>query len=267
MANAVRLYIHYLGISIRAQMQYRASVILLMLGHFIATGVEFVGVWAMFEHFGQVEGWTLPEVCLFYGLVNIAFSIGDAFSPGFDRFGQMVKRGDFDRLLLRPRSTTLQLAGQELTLRRGGRMIQGALVLAWGVSELDLHWTLPMVGLALAATIGGACLFFGLIVLQATLAFWTTESLEVLNTVTYGGVQTAQYPLSIYGDWLRKLFTYVVPVATAYYYPVLAILGKPDPFGAPSWVGWLSPPVGFIFLAITLQAWKIGERHYCSTGS
>ncbi|MHB0858306.1 MAG: ABC transporter permease [Anaerolineae bacterium] len=267
MVNALRLYIHYLGISVRAQMQYRASVILLSISHFVAKGVEFLGVWAMFGHFGQVEGWTLPEVCLFYGLVNISFAIGDAFSSGFDRSGQMVKRGDFDRLLLRPRSTALQLAGQELTLRRAGRLIQGVTVLTWGASQLDLHWTLPMVGLALAAVLGGACLFFGLIVLQATLAFWTTESIEVLNTVTFGGVQTAQYPLSIYDDWLRKLFTFVVPLAAVSYYPVLAILGKPDPLGAPAWVGWLGPLVGFAFLLVTLQVWKLGERHYCSTGS
>ena len=37
----------------------------------------------------------------------------------------MVASGDFDRLLVRPRSTVLQLLGQELALRRLGRLVQG----------------------------------------------------------------------------------------------------------------------------------------------
>ena len=51
----------------------------------------------------------------------------DAFSAGFDRFGAMVKAGDFDRLPLRLRSTALQLAGQELTLRLIGALSTGVL--------------------------------------------------------------------------------------------------------------------------------------------
>jgi ABC-type uncharacterized transport system permease subunit len=38
----------------------------------------------------------------------------------------MVKAGDFDRILLRPCSTVLQLLGQELTLRRVGRLDCGS---------------------------------------------------------------------------------------------------------------------------------------------
>ena len=71
---------------------------------------------------------------------------------------------------------------------------------------------------------GGVSLFCGIFVLQATLCFWTTESLEVVNTVSYGGVQTAQYPLSIYSDGFRRFFTYVVPLASVAYFPVLALL-------------------------------------------
>ncbi|MEE2831463.1 MAG: ABC-2 family transporter protein [Candidatus Latescibacterota bacterium] len=45
----------------------------------------------------------------------------DATSRGFSSFETMVKSGDFDRLLLRPHSAALQLAGQELSLLRVGR--------------------------------------------------------------------------------------------------------------------------------------------------
>ncbi len=96
--------------------------------------------------------------------------------------------------------------------------------------------------------------------LQATFCFWSTESLEVFNTVTYGGIETAQYPLSLYRDEFRRFFTYVVPLATITYYPALAILGKADPLGSTSRLQHLTPLMGVAFLLIALQVWRFGER-------
>ncbi|MGQ9629985.1 MAG: ABC transporter permease [bacterium] len=267
MGDAIRLYFRYIGISIRGQMQYRASFAMLSVGHFLITGIEFLGIWVLFDRFGNLRGWALPEVALFYGMINVAFSISDATSRGFDIFAGMVKSGDFDRLLLRPRSTALQLAGQELTLRRIGRFSQGLVVLLWAASELDIAWSPAKIALIVSAILGGACLFFGLIVLQATLAFWTTETLEIMNTMTYGGVETAQYPLAIYRTWFRRFFTLVIPLACVNYFPALAILERPDPLGTSALFQWAAPAVGVAFLAIALQVWKIGVRHYRSTGS
>lgn len=267
MAGNVQLYGRYLGISIRSQMQYHASFVMQSVGHLLMTVLEFVGMLILFDRFGRLEHWRLEEVALFYGMINIAFSFADAFSRGFDLLGNQIKSGDFDRVLLRPRSAALQVAGQELTLKRIGRLAQGLFVFFWAVGQLDLDWSVSKSLLMVSTIAGGAAMFAGLVILQATLAFWTTESLEIMNTVTYGGVETAQYPLSIYREWFRKFFTFVVPLAFANYYPVLAILGKPDPWGAPAWIQWLSPAVGLLFLLACLRVWRFGVRHYTSTGS
>ncbi len=267
MLDSLRLYLRYIDISFRAQMQYRASFIMLSIGHFLVNGGEFAGILVLFDRFQHLLDWRLEEVALFYGMVNMAFSLTDATSRGFDVFSTRVKSGDFDRLLLRPRSTALQLAGQELTLRRVGRFTLGLLIFLWAALALELPWTLGLVLLFLATLLGGACLFYGLIVLQATLCFWTTEGLEIVNTVTYGGVETTQYPLSIYRPWFRRFFTYVIPLACISYYPGLAILGRADALGSSPLFQWLAPGVGFIFLVVCLQFWKIGVRHYRSTGS
>jgi len=265
--DTLHIYRRYISISIRAQMQYRASFIMNALGHLIITGIEALGVCALFGRFGHLGTWALPEVALFYGMVNIAFSISDATSRGFDAFAGMVKNGDFDRLLLRPRSTVLQLAGQELTLRRVGRTTQGLIFFIWGLIALHLTLSPAKVLLLIAAILGGTCLFYGLIIVQATTAFWTVESLELFNILTYGGVETAQYPINIYQRWFQRFFIYVVPLACINYFPMHAILNRPDPLGSPVLFQWFSPLLGVVFLLISLQVWKIGVRHYCSTGS
>jgi ABC-2 type transport system permease protein len=267
MLDDIRLYFRYIGLSVRSQMQYRGSFIMMTIGHFLTTGIEFAGIWILFQRFGNIRGWSLAEVALCYGIVNIAFSISDATTRGFDMFGLMVKSGEFDRLLLRPRSTALQVAGHELTMRRIGRLTQGLIVLLWSAHSLGLAWSPAKVALTAAAALGGACLFCGLFVLQGTLAFWTVETLEIVNTVTYGGVETAQFPLSIYRPWLRRFFTGVIPLATVSYFPALAILGRGAGSGVPPALQWGAPLAGVAFLLVALQVWKIGVSHYTSTGS
>lgn len=267
MLDALKLYLRYISLSFRAQMQYRASFALQSIGAFVITGIEFLGVWALFDRFGSLPGWSLAEVAVLYGMVNVTFSVADATARGFDLFGTMVKSGDFDRLLLRPRSTVLQLAGQELTLRRVGRFAQGLAVLLWGAHALDLAWTPAKLVLMGAAVAGGASMFYGLVILQATMAFWTTETLEIVNAFTYGGVFMAQYPLTIYSAWFRRFFIFVIPLACVNYFPAQAILGRRDPLGTPALFHWLAPAVGVAFLLVCLQVWQIGVRHYRSTGS
>ncbi|MCC7406642.1 MAG: ABC-2 family transporter protein [Phycisphaeraceae bacterium] len=267
MMSAIRLYGQYIGVSIRGQMQYPVTFVLQSLGVLLVTSIEFLGLWALFDRFGNLRGWTLPEVAFFYGLVSVSFSFADAMARGFDLFSGTIRAGNFDRILARPRSTVLQLAGQELTLRRVGRLAQGLIILGWAVYTLDLTWSVPTVGLLLLAIVGGICLFSGLVVLQATMCFWTTESLEVWNAFTYGGVFAAQYPLNIYRVWFRQFLTCVVPLACVTYFPALAIMGRNDPLGSPRWFQCVAPLAGVVFLFLALQAWRVGVRHYTSTGS
>ena len=265
--HAIRLYARYASISLRSQMEYRASFLMQTAGQFLVTGIEFLGIWTLFSRFGGIRGWTLGEAAFFYGLISITWSIADAISRGFDVFGVTVKNGEFDRVLLRPRSSILQLFGHELTLRRMGRFAQGLAVLIFAIKTLDVSWSGPKIALLALAVIGGVCLFIGLMILEATSAFWTTETLEVWNAFTYGGVTMSQYPLEIYRPWFRRFFLFVIPLGCVSYLPGVAILGRPDPLGTPVPLQWVAPLVGPVFLAMCLQVWRFGVRHYQSSGS
>ncbi len=262
----LRLYLRYVGVSVRSQMQYRTSVVMYAVGNFLTTALEFFSIWALFERFGQIRGWSLAEVALLYGMANLSFAFAEIASRGFKLFSEMVKSGDFDRLLLRPRGTAFQVGAQQLDLMKTGRIVQGVVVLAYAVTTLELHGSLANGLLITFAVVGGACTFAGVFVLQGALAFWTVEGLELASIVTYGGVETSQYPLSIYTAGFRRFFTYVVPLAFLNYIPALALLDRAEA-DVPAWLPWISPAIGFTFLLVCLQVWKIGVRHYRSTGS
>jgi ABC-2 type transport system permease protein len=268
LANALSLYGRMVGQSVRGQLQYRTSFVLLTLGTFIISGVEALGVWALFDRFGMLQSWTLAQVAFLYGMVNCVFAVTEGLARGFDIFGRdFVKTGEFDRVLLRPRSTVLQLAGHEFQIHRVGRLLQGLIVLAWSITVLEIDWNIGKVLLLLFTMISGIVFFYALIIVQATLSFWATESLEIMNTLTYGGVETATYPLSIYRRWFRRFFTFVVPLGCISYFPVIAIFGIEDPLGTSLTFQICAPVAGYLFFAASLLAWRFGIRHYTSTGS
>ncbi len=97
------VYWHYFCIHLKSQMQYKVSFVLTALGQFLGS-LLLLGIWFMFTRFHQVNGFTFEEVLLSFATVLFAFSIAECFFRGFDLFPQMISNGEFDRVLVRPRS-------------------------------------------------------------------------------------------------------------------------------------------------------------------
>lgn len=265
--ESLRLYLAMAGVSMRSQLQYRASFLMNVWAQFLLAVTEFVGVWALFQRFDQIMGWRLEDVAFLYALVSAAWAFADGAAGGFDTFAGTVKAGGFDRVLLRPRATALQIAGEQVSIRRIGKLLQALAVFTWAVHAMDVQWTCGKAALVVFAVAGGSALFYGLVVVTATICFWTTDSLEVMNIFTHGGRETAQFPIFVYDGWMRKLFTYVIPVATVTYFPAVAILGKSDPIGSSPTFQTFAPLFGIAFLGAALGFWRYGVGRYRSTGS
>ena len=264
MFDSIRLYFRLIAVSIRSQMQYRASFLIMSATYFIATFVDIIGIWVLFDRFKMVQGWTLGELALIYGIMQMGFAAAETSARSFDTFSLTVKNGDFDRILLRPCSTLLQVAVRNFQMMRIGRFLQGFVVLMWSCSELHLSLGSFQGLMILFSLIGTASLFYALFVIQATLSFWTTETLELMNITTFGGLEIGQYPMSIYPSGFRLFFTVLIPLACVAYYPV-AVMLKHE--ALPLWLGALFPFAGIAFLLAACQLWKVGVRRYHSAGS
>lgn len=260
----MKLYFNYLLILFKSQMQYRASFWLLSLGQFFVPFSVFAGLYFLFERFGQIQGWSFYEVALSFGIIHMAFAISECFARGFDAFSSLVAGGDFDRLLVRPRSTVVQVMGSKFEFTRIGRLAQSLIVLVWAIASLPIEWTAVKIVTLSLMIVSGVFIFTGIFMLAATLCFWTIQGLEVANIFTDGGREMAQYPLNIYQKWVTRFFTFVIPFGCVNYLPLLYLLDKTEGGGIPY---MLAPIAGIIFLIPCLLVWQIGVRHYRSTGS
>jgi ABC-2 type transport system permease protein len=258
---------HLLRAQIRSQLQYRASFALQTLGQFMATFVGFIALLLLFHRFPTLAGWSLGEVAFLYGLAGIAFGVSDMVAGGFESLSPMIQTGTFDRVLTRPASSFIQVLASDFQIRRVGRIAQGAVALGLALLWLDVEWTWLKALVTLSAIVSGITIFCAVWVLGAAVTFWTVQRSEVTNVFTYGGEELVSHPMPIYADWLRGLFTFVVPLAFVAYLPALYVLDRPDPLGLPSFLQFCSPLVAAAFLLLARGAWSLGVRRYQSTGS
>jgi ABC-2 type transport system permease protein len=258
------VYCALIRVSIKSQMQHRASFLMETGANFLASMTDIFGIWVLFDRFHMIQGWTLQELALIYGIIHIGFAISEAIGRGFEKFSRVIIIGDFDRVLLRPLGSLLQIAASRTQLLKIGRLLQGLVVLVWGFFELHLSFFSLHTIVILLSIIGTTALFYGLFVIQATLAFWTTETLELMNISTYGGRETGQFPITIFPDGLRLFFTCIIPLACVVYYPIATLL-QHESF--PVWATVVSPFSGIVFLCVSFQLWNLGVRHYHSTGN
>ena len=264
--QALLLYLKSSRLLLRAQLQYRTSFWLHSLAMLVMTGGELAAVFLLFDRYQALGRWSRNEILFYFGLMQMSFSLVELFGRGFSSFGSLVRTGQFDRILLRPQSTFSGVLCSQLDPRRIGSLLVGLASLIFGSRQAAVVWSPDRLLCLFLAVAGGAGLFLGLFMLEATLCFWSVQSIEMVNILSYGGRTACQYPLDIYPRGFRWLFLYLVPYGLTTHLPAAYILGR-NIFGWPGWLAFISPLSGLVFLLLMLGFWRFGVRHYQSTGS
>jgi ABC-2 type transport system permease protein len=264
--DGVFVWRRLVGAQIRSQLQYRTSFALDLVGAFLISFIDFLAVLVIFHNVHRLGAWSVREVALLYAFSSISFALTDLTIGHLDLFPQLVRDGNFDILLVRPRGTLFQVIASDFQLRRLGKAIQGVLVLVYSLAALQIDWTVGRVVMLVVMVPAAIVIFSSVWVIGACLAFWTTDGGEFTNAFTYGGNFLAQYPVDILSAWLRRLLAYVVPLAFVCYFPALYILDKPDPLGLPRIVEFASPAVAGVAACVAGFVWRFAVRHYRSAG-
>jgi len=265
----IGMYARLLMIQLRSQMQFRLSFWMELLSTGLLNASYFLSVVLVMQRFKTIAGWNLGEIAFLLGLIEMSFGTMDMIFSGFDpdNFALVIRQGRFDQLMLRPVGLTWQVLGSRFLLRRLGRIFEGFIILMFALGQLNVHWTLGKILYLPVVFCSQVLMMGGMFVASSTLAFWTLQSVEAVNILTYGGVEMMSYPMQIYTKWMQRFFTYVIPFIFLNYAPALYLLDKADPLGLPAFAPFLAPVVAVGFFLLALTFWRIGVNHYQSSGT
>jgi ABC-2 type transport system permease protein len=266
--DAVRHYCLFAAMWTRAAWQYRASVALLTLGQFLATGLDLAVIGILFTNVPRLGAFSFTDVAFLYGTSSTSFALSTILFGSMERIGERIRDGSLDVMLIRPVGLLVQVATDRFSPRRLGGLIQSIGILALAVAGLDgVAWNAGRILFVPVLVITGVGIFSAIWIAGAACQFIVQQAAEAMNAVTYGGNFLTQYPMSLYGRHGMQTLTFVVPLAFLNWQPALYILAKPDPLGLPAAFRFASPLVASAGLALAAVAWRSGLRRYRSTGS
>lgn len=258
----MKLYFGYVSMLLKQQMQYKTSFFTTIFGQFLTSFTDFLGVYFLLSKFQSINGFTFSEILICFSVVLMAFAISECFVRGFDVFPRLIRSGELDRILVRPRNVVFQVLTSNMEFSRVGRLLQAVLMLCYAIPSCGVLWNGDKVLTLVLMILGGVATFSALFVLRAGISFFTIEALEFMNIFTDGSREFAKYPVSIYGGGVLRFLTFVVPVALFQYYPFLYLIGRSGNFGFA-----FLPLLSIVFMLPCYGVFCLGLHKYQSTGS
>ena len=265
--EALGIWRHLVGARIRADWQYRTSFFLFLLSQTVVATMDLAVVAAVFSQVDSLRGWSGVEVALLFGLSGVAFGVSDLLISQVELASRHIKAGTFDLFLLRPLPPLLHLSASEFALRRLGRSLQPLVVLTIALVLAPIDWDVEAIALVPVTLVSGTLIFGSVWVITSSLSFWTVDSQEMANAFTYGGSLATSYPIDLLATWLRRLITFLVPLAFVAYFPAARLLDREEPSGLPNLLAWATPVVALATLLVARAVWRLAVRHHRSTGS
>ena len=265
--DTIKLYLHSMRMLIRSQLQYPASFFMQTLAQLVMEGGEMLAVILLVDRFERLNRWEAGDLFFFFGLMSVTFYLTECFGRGITgNFPYLVRTGQLDTFLVRPRGTLTQVLCSAVDPRRITCIAVGTAALVIGCRLSHVQWTLPKAAAFAEAILFGCMLILALFMIEAIFMIYSVKSVELVNALSYGGRSACEYPIDIYPRPLRILFTAVTPFALVLHVPSTYILEKPL-YGWPSWTAFVCPLAGAVFFGLIYVVFRKAMTHYRSTGS
>ena len=258
----MKIYFKSLGMHLKSELEYRVSFILSFLSQILVFFTYYFVILALFTKFDHIKGFTMYEVLLCFSVIQFGYSFNEVFARGLDKFDQLIIRGEFDRLLVRPQNIIIQVLCSNSDFVKLSRLIQAIIVMIIALLHLHIEWNIMKIVTLLLMMISACVIFFGIFLVSASYCFYTVQGLEVRNVFTDGGKHMAQYPIGVFSKGFVIFFTFIIPYAFVNYYPLLYFLGKSNNI----WYAF-SPIIVILYLIPCVIIFYLGLKRYASVGS
>ncbi len=247
--------------SFAAQLSTRMASLGFLAGKLVRLAFFLAFLAAIFEHVPRLNGYSLPEVILFFMTFNLVDVVAQFLFRGVYEIKGLIREGVFDKILAQPIAPLFRVSLETVDLLDLATLVPVVGVTTWTLTALPGSLTPSRVLLYLALVGNGIAIAYAVHVVVAALAV-STQELD--NTIwVYRDLMTlGRFPVSIYAEPVRAILTYVVPVAIMTSFPARAALGALAPRSVA-----LAVATALAALALAHLAWRAALRRYTSVSS
>lgn len=267
MLHYPKLYLNLAGAYVRSRLQYRLSFGIMCVAIIVGEASMLGLLGALLAKFRTVNGWTWTELAFLYSLGNLSYSLMRVLGSQLDDFDRYIVRGELDTVLVKPLPPLFYILASRVELIHISRLLTSLVIFIVVFHLTNLYLTISVALFIIITIFSGTAIMFTFMFISASVALWTTKSGKLTDILTGASKEAVTFPISIYPLAIRLLLTFVLPVAFVTYYPVQRLLQKNEFLGMPEYFQFGAPFVAIVMLSLGYVLWRLGLRHYHSTGS
>jgi ABC-2 type transport system permease protein len=252
--------------SARAQLAYPANFCMQIASVALIGFLGIPSLLLLTSAFPSIGGWDFYMLGFMAALRHMAAGIHHGLFFSFFQHRELVRTGEFDRMLVRPVHPLLQIMASSLNLSAIGEFTPGLVLFVITYRRAAIEWNLANVAFLVVVVLCGAVIEWAVYLFTSAFDFWLAgaESLHYIPDAFLESV--LYYPAHIYSRALAFTITFVFPYAFMAYFPTLHFFQVDVPM-FPGVFAYLTPVVAVASTAIAVAFWSFGLRHYQSTGT
>jgi ABC-2 type transport system permease protein len=252
--------------SLQAQLEYPANVVMQVVSIALIGLLGIPSLLLLTTAFPSLGGWDFYMLGFMAGLRQMAQGVHHGLFFSFYHHRDMVRSGEFDRMLVRPVHPLFQIMASSLDLSAIGEFAPGLVLLVLTAPRVAIAWDAANIAFLAIVVLGGAVIEWAVYLFFSAFDFWLEEA-ESLHYIPDAFLESVlYYPAHIYSRALVFTITFVFPYAFMAYYPTLYFF-RLDVEMFPGVFAYLTPVVAVVSTAIAVAFWSFGLRHYQSTGT
>ena len=253
----LHLALSYLRVGIQNEMQYRVNFFVQLGQSIISLATGLIGLWLVFSHTAELNGWTQPELLVVMGIfILMGGVINSIIQPNMTRLLEEIQMGTLDFALTKPADAQGLISIREFRLWSLTDVIVGILVLSYGVYHFQGRVGITQSLAFMLTLLMGSIIIYCFWLIITSTAFWIVRVDEIVNL--FQGVYAAgRWPVGVYPRWLRLGLTFIIPVAFAVTIPAEALTSRLTPLIL---AGTFALTVFFVILSRLI--WRLGLKNY-----
>ena len=258
-----RIFGAYFAQFVKMRLAYRMDFVVDTLAVSFSMVIQLSVLSVLFSKIRALDGWSFEEVLFIYGFSLLPLGLFNLISVNFYGFAdKYIIGGKFDRVLLRPVNTLVQVMFESFNVSGLNEIILGSAVMIYTGMKLGLDLSIRDIMVLVLLAPSAALVYTGVFLAITSVSFWYEDKMGLAPPV-YNIIRFSRYPMTIYSLPVRVFLTFVLPFAWVAFYPATWFVGD----NQESWMALVTVPVGLIVFTGAVVIWHRGAAKYTSTGS
>ncbi|WP_064580096.1 ABC transporter permease [Streptobacillus moniliformis] len=258
----INLFCKYFSLNIKGLKSYGTDFYIGIFAMMIKNISSLFMLFFLYTLVPKLDGWSFYELLHLYSLSTMGFAMWRSLFMNTLNISYYVRNGILERFLVKPVNPLFQIFMEGFDDDAWGDLIIGILINIICIYQLKLSWYTLIFSIILS--------FFGSLIFASFSILGSIISLKTVGVSDFSDIpyliyEFMKYPVTIYGNVLVAIFTYILPVAWISFIPSHIFIE--NNFLNSLIILLISIGVSLIFFCISCLVFLNYLKSYTSTGT